>query len=635
MSASPAWVGALLLLILHAGFACIATVHALLSKSDPRSAFGWIVVCWLFPLAGPLLYLLFGINRVRSRARQLRSGLPTVREPLPPASADDFATQLTHIGDAVTQWSRVAGNAIEPLENGENAFPRMLERHRRRAAARVWLATYIFETDPVGRQFIKALAAAAARGVQVRVLVDGVGEWYSWPHAVPLLRRAGVPAARFLAAAAAAAAPVAINLRNHRKLLIVDGAGRLSGRHEHRRPRGRQRHAATHGGPALPGARSGHARSWRAPSRSTGSFAAGEELPAPPPCASAGTAMCRVITEGPDEDNDKLLYVILGALSVARQQILIMTPYFIPQPELSSALQAAALRGVEVCLVLPERSNLRYVDWASMRWLRPLLERGVRIYLQPTPFSHTKLLVVDGAYAQIGSANLDPRSLRLNFEIALEVYCTAAASYWLPTSKPPARARRNMRLRASAPCPSAHACVTACCGCCRPTCSQGAPAPRGASGRVRLRARIALDEHCGDEARGILTPAGGGGAQLLLDARLDRLLQSFGGQLRRHARLRAPADPAAEHHALGDPENIDATHVLADVIGADAELRQVGGRDGVECGWHSACRGCERAAERHRGCHESGGEVAQVAGAHGCCYGPGCLARKALTWTLN
>jgi cardiolipin synthase len=100
-----------------------------------------------------------------------------------------------------------------------------------------------------------------------------------------------------------------------------------------------------------------------------------------------------------------------------------MTPYFIPQPELLSALQAAALRGVEVCLVLPERSNLRYVDWASRRWLLPLLERGVRIYLQPSPFSHTKLLIVDGAYAQIGSANMDLRSLRLNFEIALEIYC--------------------------------------------------------------------------------------------------------------------------------------------------------------------------------------------------------------------
>jgi cardiolipin synthase len=113
---------------------------------------------------------------------------------------------------------------------------------------------------------------------------------------------------------------------------------------------------------------------------------------------------------------------MVAAVSMAHEQLLVMTPYFIPPPELSSALQSAALRGVDVTLVLPERSNLRYVDWACRRWLRPLLERGVKIFLQPPPFAHTKLLVMDGCYAQIGSANLDPRSLRLNFEIALEVY---------------------------------------------------------------------------------------------------------------------------------------------------------------------------------------------------------------------
>src|ERR1700722_19602661 len=145
--------GALLLLVIHIGCASLAAIHALLTKSDPRSAFGWIVVCWLFPLGGPLLYAFFGINRVRSRARQLRSGLPTVRDVLPPVPSDDFTAQLSRIGDAVTQWSRVPGNAVEPLENGENAFPRMLDAIAS-AGQSVWLATYIFETDPVGRQFI-------------------------------------------------------------------------------------------------------------------------------------------------------------------------------------------------------------------------------------------------------------------------------------------------------------------------------------------------------------------------------------------------------------------------------------------------------------------------------------------------
>jgi cardiolipin synthase len=419
MSVSYQAAAELLILLLHVCFAAVAATHALLTKPDPRSAVGWIGVCWLFPIAGPVLYGLFGINRVRTRARQLRAGLPPVRLSSAPAPPDEFAAQLTRIGDAVTQWSRVPGNALVPLENGENAFPPMLEAI---AAARqcVWLATYIFETDSVGREFVRTLADAAARGVQVRVLVDGVGEWYSWPHIVPLLRRAGVRAARFLPPQLFPPR-VALNMRNHRKLLIVDGQiGFLGGMNLGGREVGKpsqRRMADLHfkvEGPIVEQLAQSFVIDWR--------FAAGEQLQVTRLPAHAGNCVCRVITEGPDEDSDKLLYVILGAISVAHDQILIMTPYFIPPPELLAALQAAALRGVEVCIVLPERSNLRYVDWASRRWLLPLLERGVQIYLQRPPFSHTKLLIVDGAYAQIGSANLDPRSLRLNFEIAMEVY---------------------------------------------------------------------------------------------------------------------------------------------------------------------------------------------------------------------
>jgi cardiolipin synthase len=413
--------------------AVFAAVHALLTKPDPRSALGWIVTCWLLPFAGTMLYLLFGVNRVRTRARQLRAGLTCFGSAIGNSPPDDFATQLIRIGDAVTQRPRLPGNQVMALENGENAFPLMLEAIR---AARhsVWLSTYIFETDEVGREFIAALAAAAARGAQVHVLVDGIGEWYSWPHAVRLLRATGVRAARFLPPRLAM--PVfSLNLRNHRKLLIVDGeigfvggmniGGREVGKAHHRRM------ADLHfrvRGPVVSQLAECFAADWQ--------FAAGEILPAPPVAkADCGVCVCRVITEGPDEDADKLLFVILGAIAVAQRQVLIMTPYFIPPPELTAALQTAALRGVEVCLVLPARSNLRYVDWATQRWLPPLLERGIEIYLQPPPFSHTKLIVIDGAYAQIGSANIDPRSLRLNFEIAVEVYdnavCAELAEYVL------------------------------------------------------------------------------------------------------------------------------------------------------------------------------------------------------------
>ncbi|MDE2261055.1 MAG: PLDc N-terminal domain-containing protein, partial [Gammaproteobacteria bacterium] len=421
----------LLVAALYVLCAVYAAVHALLTKPDPRSALGWIATCWLLPFAGTILYLLFGVNRVRTRARQLRAGLTPA--PLGVHPPQDLATQLTRIGDAVTQRPRLPGNQVVSLENGENAFPLMLEAIRT-ARQSIWLSTYIFETDEVGRQFIAALADAAGRGVQVNVLVDGIGEWYSWPHAVRLLRTAGVNAARFLPPRLAMPM-LSLNLRNHRKLLIADGetgfvggmniGGREVGKAQHRRM------ADLHfrvRGPAVSQLAECFAADWQ--------FAAGETLARPPVARQkAGDCICRVITEGPDEDSDKLLFVILGAVAVAHRQVLIMTPYFIPPPELTAALQTAALRGVEVCLVLPARSNLRYVDWATRRWLPPLIERGIQVYLQPPPFSHTKLLVIDGSYAQIGSANIDPRSLRLNFEIAVEVYdgevCAQLARYIL------------------------------------------------------------------------------------------------------------------------------------------------------------------------------------------------------------
>jgi cardiolipin synthase len=148
----------------------------------------------------------------------------------------------------------------------------------------------------------------------------------------------------------------------------------------------------------------------------------------PVECQEAGSAKCRTIVEGPDEDLDKLLAILIGAVSAARRQVAIMTPYFIPPRELVGVLQAAALRGVEVTVILPGKNNLPFVQWASTNMLWEILQRGVRVFLQPPPFVHTKLFLVDGHYVQVGSANMDPRSLRLNFELVVEVYDREFAS---------------------------------------------------------------------------------------------------------------------------------------------------------------------------------------------------------------
>lgn len=405
-----------ILLSVYIVSAAVASFHALLTKSDPRSALSWIGVCGLIPYGGVLLYALFGINRVRRpQVARWATAAPITSDA---GLCRPLAAQV-RIGDALTQRPLEGGNALETLQDGEEAFPRMLEaiggaRHS------VWLATYIFQTDRVGRQFVDALAAATRRNVQVRVLVDGIGEWYDSPHVVPLLRRAGVRTERFLPPRLLPPS-LALNCRNHRKILVVDGlVGYIGGMNLGGREVGGstgRRMSDIHfrlRGPIVRQLAEVFAEDW--------AFASGETLTEMPLRESQGNSFCRAVTGGPDEDVDKLLLIILSAVASAERQVQIMTPYFIPPLELVAALEAAALRGVEVSVVLPRRSNLRYIDWATLHWIPALVRRGVRVYLQEPPFSHAKLFVIDGRYAHVGSVNVDTRSLRLNFEIAVEVY---------------------------------------------------------------------------------------------------------------------------------------------------------------------------------------------------------------------
>ena len=417
------------LLLAHA-LSWFGVVHALLTKRDPRSALGWTAAMLFLPILGLLGYLLLGISRAESRAAKLlhkaAQAQPDYAHPSPSRKhqgTPEQALQLERLGRRLGTQSLCGGNNLRMLLNGDMAYPAMLNAIHQ-ARDHVYLATYIFRGGFVGRRFADALTEAAARGVDVRLLVDGFGgSAYSLRKPWKKLSARGVRVARFLPPRLFPP-NFSINLRNHRKVLICDAIGFTGGmniadNHLTRGYRGDVRDVHFRcTGPIVRQLRRSFMLDW--------GFATGVYDPLPQdsePCENSDNAcLCRVILDGPGSEADTLNDLFCGAVNCARRSVRIMTPYFLPSHDLMSSLRSAAMRGVDVRIVLPGYNNLPFVHWASFRLLPTLLEAGVRIWHQPPPFAHTKLLAVDGYYSQIGSANLDARSLRLNFELNMEVF---------------------------------------------------------------------------------------------------------------------------------------------------------------------------------------------------------------------
>jgi cardiolipin synthase len=330
---------------------------------------------------------------------------------------------LVELVGRVTRRPLLAGNHFEPLAGGDAAYPAMLAAID--AATRsVSLMSYIFDNDPMGHRFVDALKKAVGRGVEVRVLVDAIGSRYTFPSIIGVLHRAGVRADRFLESFLPGYFAYA-NLRNHRKILVVDGrigfTGGLNIREGEmlslnpRAPTEDLHFRLT--GPVVLQLQEVFAEDW--------SFATKEVLSGEvwfPPAEEAGSSLARGIRSGPDEDIGEISLVLAGALSCAHSRVAVVTPYFLPDDALISALNVAAMRGVEVDIILPQKNNLSLVQWASTAMLWQVLGHSCRIWLSPPPFDHTKLMLVDGLWSLIGSSNWDPRSLRLNFEFNVESY---------------------------------------------------------------------------------------------------------------------------------------------------------------------------------------------------------------------
>jgi len=418
------------------------TLHALQRRRNASATILWIFVAWSFPGLGALLYLSFGVDRVPNKGLKNKATNQLMMKQRNERHQNnssfiawhyDYRTDLTTIENKFVQQLNRAidglnpehplldGNRIEPLVCGDQAYPLMLQAIRS-ATDHIHIQSFIIARDKTGTEFLETLKSKAEEGVNVRLLFDQFGSTHAhlggmfrpyrnipnleirgWTQANPLKRQ------------------FQINLRNHRKNLIVDGKSAFFGgvniSSENRSIDGRNAIRDYHfkvEGPLVHELQYSFLRDWFFMSEEPfDTLLRSEHFPSIKPL---GPAMARIIDSGPSAPPEMVGEAFFNAIIMAQSQILIVTPYFVPTNDLIKALRSAARRGVDVRIIVPEKNNHRYAGMATKALYEELLDAGARIFHRKPPFIHAKAMVVDNTIALVGTANLDVRSLELNYE---------------------------------------------------------------------------------------------------------------------------------------------------------------------------------------------------------------------------
>ncbi|GAC15841.1 cardiolipin synthase [Aliiglaciecola lipolytica] len=419
-----------IVIVFHFSLSFITSLHVILYKENERTSLAWIGLVIFSPFVGSLFYWLFGINRIERTAQKKH---PQIRKQKlrPDGKSVEFHEIPKNWHSAVISGYKihpvnyVPNNKIEPLVNGDEAYPEMI-RAVEDANTYVVLSSYIFDYDSLGIKFIKALSEAQLRGVVVKVLLDGVGIGNSWRKSHRALKKSGVKSARFLPTFSFTSFRF-INLRNHRKILCVDGeVAFIGGMNVSKRnlvKRAKHPIDDVHfkvTGPVIDQISHVFKEDWFFATEELiefPSYVANSKEHAPDHCV-----VSRVVQDGPDENHRKIRWVLISALGCAQKSVKIMTPYFVPDHTLLTCLHAAALRGVSIEIIVPEKSDFVVLNWVMEANYARIMEHGIKIYKNKRPFDHSKIAIIDEAWSFIGSTNWDARSLDLNFEINLECF---------------------------------------------------------------------------------------------------------------------------------------------------------------------------------------------------------------------
>jgi cardiolipin synthase len=404
-------------------------------KKEAISAIAWSLLVIFVPIFGAFLFVLFGYQSVHRPLRRKQRHRQKFRERNPTGppgvhaesgesqDPDDTWEGMGRLARRLDAYSVTTGNRLALYSEGQPAFDDMLAAIRA-AESHVHLEFFIFQYDTLGREFLDLLAEKAKAGVEVRLLYDAMGSRQLGWWRLRTLRRAGGRYAAFLPVNPLRRR-IQINLRNHRKILIVDGkvafTGGLNIGDEYRGMSRRLGHwrdtSAKIEGPAVESLQRIFIEDW--------DFAAGETLDAENYFAAdpkAGLDAIQVIQSGPDQEVKAIREMYLAAVYKAHQRLWVTSPYYVPDQGLRDALCMSGRTGIDVRLILPYEADHTSVFYASRYYLQDLLDAGVKVYLYTNGFIHAKVWLADGKWASVGTANLDNRSLLLNFEVNCLLY---------------------------------------------------------------------------------------------------------------------------------------------------------------------------------------------------------------------
>ena len=407
----------------------VLTTWIILQRKSPVSTLAWIMVLNLMPVVGLVVYAYFGPQRIKRQRlkRWHKKAALMSKEDLSALRAEHtqaplWAQQHAQLIDAACGLPMSSAQSVDILPSGGATLEALLHAIDG-ARGHIHLEYYIFEPDETGTRLLRALAARARQGVKVRLLVDAIGspKLLSRRHRARLneYRDAGGEFAVFHPTRLDRLRPL-VNLRTHRKIVVVDGrtgfVGGINvnddGNEQVRHDRAyRDTHLLIRGG-AVRWLQYVFLKDWH--------YAEGPP-PAPDedllPAQAPGLVPVQIVTSGPDSDMEAIHRAMIDALNLARERVWLATPYFVPTESALTALTNAALRGVQVKLIVPEMSDSRIVTAAARSYFKELQDAGVLVFEYRGRMFHAKTLLVDELYGMVGSANFDNRSFRLNFEV--------------------------------------------------------------------------------------------------------------------------------------------------------------------------------------------------------------------------